>query len=52
MIARIIHWSIGNRFLVLLAAAALAVAGVLAIERTPLDALPELIVARLNQTRC
>ena len=42
MIARIIHWSIGNRFLVLLAAAALAVAGVLAIERTPLDALPDL----------
>lgn len=42
MIGRIIHWSIGNRFLVLLAAAALAVAGVIAVARTPLDALPDL----------
>lgn len=42
MIARIIHWSINNRFLVLLAAAALAVAGIIAVERTPLDALPDL----------
>ncbi|GAA4865779.1 CusA/CzcA family heavy metal efflux RND transporter [Luteimonas vadosa] len=42
MIARIIHWSIGNRFLVLLAAAALAIAGVIAVARTPLDALPDL----------
>ena len=42
MIARIIHWSIGNRFLVLLAAAVLAVAGVISLARTPLDALPDL----------
>jgi Cu(I)/Ag(I) efflux system membrane protein CusA/SilA len=42
MIARIIHWSIGNRFLVLLAAAVLAVAGVISVARTPLDALPDL----------
>lgn len=42
MIARIIHWAIGNRFLVLLAAAALGVAGVLSLARTPLDALPDL----------
>ena len=42
MIGRIIHWSISNRFLVLLAAAALAVAGVIAVARTPLDALPDL----------
>lgn len=42
MIARVIHWSIGNRFLVLLAAAALAVAGVISLARTPLDALPDL----------
>ena len=42
MIAGIIHWSIANRFLVLLAATALAVGGVLAVQRTPLDALPDL----------
>ena len=42
MIAGIIHWSIANRFLVLLAAITLAVAGVLAVQRTPLDALPDL----------
>jgi copper/silver efflux system protein len=42
MIARLIHWSIGNRFLVLLGAAALAVAGVMSVLRTPLDALPDL----------
>ena len=42
MIAGLIRWSIANRFLVLLAAAVLAVAGVLAVQRTPLDALPDL----------
>ena len=42
MIARIIHWSLANRLLVLIAAAALAVGGVLAVQRTPLDALPDL----------
>ncbi|MDQ3160691.1 MAG: CusA/CzcA family heavy metal efflux RND transporter [Pseudomonadota bacterium] len=42
MIERIIHWSIGNRFLVLLAAAVLAVSGVISVARTPLDALPDL----------
>jgi copper/silver efflux system protein len=42
MIARLIHWSIGNRFLVLLGAAALAVAGIMSVLRTPLDALPDL----------
>ena len=41
MIARVIHWSIANRFLVLVAAAALAIAGVIAVTRTPLDALPD-----------
>ena len=52
MIARIIHWSIGNRFLVLLAATALAVAGVISLARTPLDALPDLsdtqVILRTN----
>ncbi|MEO5595616.1 MAG: efflux RND transporter permease subunit [Lysobacteraceae bacterium] len=42
MIGRIIHWSIGNRFLVLLGAAVLAIAGAIAVSRTPLDALPDL----------
>jgi len=42
MIARLIRWSIANRFLVLLAAAGLAAWGILAASRTPLDALPDL----------
>ena len=42
MILRVIHWSLGNRFLVLLGASMLAVAGVIAVLRTPLDALPDL----------
>ena len=42
MIARIIRWSVGNRFLVLLAAAFIAVAGVWSVRQTPLDAIPDL----------
>lgn len=42
MILRLIHWSITNRFLVLVGAVALAVAGTIAVMRTPLDALPDL----------
>jgi copper/silver efflux system protein len=42
MIARLIRWSIYNRFLVLLAAVLLAAWGVFALLRTPLDALPDL----------
>ena len=42
MIARLIRWSITNRYLVLLAAVALAIAGVLAVRGIPLDALPDL----------
>ena len=42
MIAAIIRGSIANRGLVLLAALALAVWGVLSVLRTPLDALPDL----------
>jgi len=41
MIARLIHWSIHNRFLVLLAACLLAAWGVHAARNTPLDALPD-----------
>ena len=42
MIARLIRWSIANRFLVLLAAIALAAGGAWSLARTPLDALPDL----------
>ena len=42
MIARLIHWSIANRFLVLIATALLAAWGVISLMRTPLDALPDL----------
>ncbi len=42
MIEKIIRWSVVNRFLVLLAAAALALGGLYSVSRTPLDALPDL----------
>src|SRR5574343_532007 len=42
MIAALIRWSVGNRFLVLLATLFLAVAGVLSLRSTPIDALPDL----------
>ncbi|MDP3736322.1 MAG: CusA/CzcA family heavy metal efflux RND transporter [Hyphomonadaceae bacterium] len=42
MIAALIRWSIANRFLVVVAALALAVAGGIAIRSTPVDALPDL----------
>src|SRR5918911_1070164 len=42
MIEHVIEWSIRNRFLVLVASAALAVAGVYAVYQTPMDAIPDL----------
>ena len=42
MIARLIRWSIVNRFLVLLATVMVAAWGVYSLLRTPLDALPDL----------
>ncbi|TWO68046.1 efflux RND transporter permease subunit [Caenimonas sedimenti] len=42
MIARLIRWSIVNRFLVLLATVMIAAWGVYALLKTPLDALPDL----------
>jgi Cu(I)/Ag(I) efflux system membrane protein CusA/SilA len=42
MIERLIEWSARNPFLIGLATLALIVAGVLAVLRTPLDALPDL----------
>ncbi|MES2352676.1 MAG: efflux RND transporter permease subunit, partial [Pseudomonadota bacterium] len=42
MIARLIRWSIVNRFLVLLATVFIAAWGVWSLARTPLDAIPDL----------
>jgi copper/silver efflux system protein len=42
MIARLIRWSIEHRFLVLLASAFLAAWGIYSVQRTPIDALPDL----------
>src|ERR1700720_62489 len=42
MIEKIIEYSIRNRFLVLIVAAALAVCGVYAVLDTPVDAIPDL----------
>tara|TARA_B100001105_G_scaffold192555_2_gene156624 strand:+ start:2690 stop:5860 length:3171 start_codon:yes stop_codon:yes gene_type:complete len=42
MIARLIRWSIANRFLVLLATLMISAWGVISVLRTPLDALPDL----------
>ncbi|WP_426338579.1 efflux RND transporter permease subunit [Pseudoduganella sp. S-14] len=42
MIAKLILWSIRNRFLVLLASVLLAGWGAWALQRTPLDAIPDL----------
>ena len=42
MIARIIHWSIHNRFLVLLMTGFLVAWGAYSISQTPVDALPDL----------
>ena len=54
MIARVIHWSIANRFLVLLASVGLAVWGLWSITRTPIDALPDLsdvqVIIRLDRS--
>ncbi len=42
MIARIIRWSVANPLLVLLATAFIVGAGIYAVLRTPLDAIPDL----------
>jgi len=42
MLARIIQWSGRNPFLVLLATLFIVIAGVIAVAKTPLDALPDL----------
>src|SRR4030095_10537729 len=42
MIAKLIRWSVANRFLVLLATLMLTAWGVWSLARTPLDAIPDL----------
>jgi Cu(I)/Ag(I) efflux system membrane protein CusA/SilA len=42
MIERIIRWSAANRLLILIGAVFLAVSGIYAVTRTPLDAIPDL----------
>lgn len=42
MISKIIHWSIKNRILVLLMTVAIVAYGVFSLQKTPIDALPDL----------
>lgn len=42
MIARVIFWSLNNRFLVLLMALLLVIGGVFSLKNIPLDAIPDL----------
>src|SRR6056297_1705914 len=42
MIASVIHWSIRNRFLVLLATVLITGLGLYSLKKTPVDALPDL----------
>jgi len=42
MIEKIIEWSVNNRFMVILATLFVIVAGILAMMKTPLDAIPDL----------
>jgi len=42
MIGKLIHWSVQNRFFVVLGALALMAAGLWAVRATPVDALPDL----------
>jgi len=42
MISALIHWSIRNRFFVLLATLIMVGAGVYAVKQTPIDAIPDL----------
>ena len=42
MLKRIIHWSVVNKVLVGLLTMAFAIAGIIALRRTPLEALPDL----------
>ena len=48
MIAALIRWSLGNRFLVLLATVLVSAWGVYSVLKTPLDALPEVCPQNLQ----
>ena len=48
-IAKLIAWSISNQLTVLVLCAALAVAGWMAVEQTPLDAVPDLTEERRKE---
>lgn len=47
MIEKVIEWSIKNRFIVLLAAFFITVGGIVALQNTPLDAIPDLSDAQV-----
>ncbi len=42
MIEKIIEWSINNRFMVIIVTLFLIIAGIIAMLKTPLDAIPDL----------
>ena len=42
MISRIINWSIQNRIMVLLITVAIVAYGVFSLQKTPIDAIPDL----------
>ena len=42
MLEKIIDWSIANKFMVILATAFLSLVGFIAVQNTPLDAIPDL----------
>lgn len=42
MIARMIHWSLNNRLMVLLATLFMVAWGIWSLSRMPIDALPDL----------
>ena len=41
-VAKIIDWSVANKFFVMLGSLVLLAAGIIAVQRTPLDAIPDL----------
>ncbi len=47
MLARLIHWSIANRFLVLVLTLVMAAWGLIALKNTPVDAIPDLSDAQV-----
>ncbi len=42
MIEKIIHWSVANRFLVLLTSLIITLGGIYSVKNTPIDAIPDL----------